>query len=135
MSRQSSGSDPLRTPDLDLSSPEERLRIRKALLARARKTVDPGQTGFDAVMATDDPDFFPTDEGDYLDLIDPVINVLFNGAVRVSIAIIAAGGAIASSHMFGSTAGSAYAVPTLLVSVAFAAWFVVSSVAGAGRRR
>jgi hypothetical protein len=135
MSRKVYESEPLRTNDLDLSSRTERLRIRKALFERARKSVDPDQTGFDAVMVTDDSDFFPTDEGDYLDLIDPVINVLFDGAVRLGIAVIAAGVAIAASQMFGSPAGTAYAVPTLLVSGGFAVWFVVSAVAGANRRK
>ena len=135
MSRDTYQSHPLRSSDSDssISTPEGRRRLRQVLLERARKTVDPNKVGFDALMVTDDPDFFPTDEGDYLDLIDPVINVIFEGAVRLGLAVITAGVAIAAAHMFTSEAGSRYATTTLLVAAAFAVAFVVS--AFTGRRR
>jgi len=141
MSRNTNGSDPLRPEGLDLSklSTDEIHKLKDAILERARKTVDPAGTGFDMLMmTTDDGDFFPTDDitiKDWWNWIERVINVISVASTRLGVGVIAAGGAIAASHMFGSEGGSHYARITLGVSAVFALWFVVSAGLAVIRRR
>lgn len=88
-------------------------------------------------MTTDD-ELFNTDDmtiNDWWTWVERLSWAISDGATRVGIGLIAAGGAIAAAQMFGSPAGSQYAGLTLSVSGGFALWFVVSAAMSAVRRR
>jgi hypothetical protein len=125
--------------DLSKMSVEELDRLREEILKRARKTVDPEGTGFDPLMmSTDDSGVFSTDDvtfADWLDWVQQGMRTIVDASVNVGISVIAAGGAIAASQMFATERGWAYAGTTLAVSGAFAAWFVVGSLASRLRGR
>ena len=142
MSRDTYASHPLRTKDLDLSrlSPDDMRELREAIMARARTFVDPNGIGFDAVMkASDDGDpYFNTDDvtfRDWWDWVQQVVRVIGEGSTRVGLGVMAAGGAIAASHMYTSQLGSQYAGLTLAVSAVLGTWFVVSAAVSAVRGR
>ena len=113
--------------------------VRKAIWARARQTVDPQGTGFDPfVMSTDDSSTFLTDDmsfKDWLDWVQQIASLISLASARIGLGIIAAGGAIAASNMFGNPAAAGYATATLAVSAAFAAWFVGATVGARARGR
>jgi hypothetical protein len=140
MSRRSDEPAPFRPQGLDLStlSADEIHQLRDAIVDRARQTVDPHGTGFDMRMMGTDDDLFTTDDmtmADWWTWVERVATAVSEGATRVGIGVIAAGGAIAASHMFGSPEGSRYASLTLGVSGAFALWFVASAAISATRGR
>lgn len=117
------------TEGLSDSKIEELNRIREAIMERARQTVDPEGTGFDAVMmASDDGSFFNTDEEDPRDWMNWLINVISLASQRVSLAVASAGFAIAGSVMAGNDRTAGWGQAGLAVAVIFAVWLVAVNV-------
>ena len=138
MSRTSQQADLLRSeyPDLSTLSAEEIHRLRDAILERTRKTVDPNGTGFEMHMMSDV--MFNTDDmaiTDWWTWVERVFPIISEAATRIGLAVIAAGGVMASAQMFATEAGSRYAGLTLTVSAGFGLWFAASAVLAAMRRR
>jgi hypothetical protein len=128
---------------LDLSelTADEMRQLREQIMARARQFVDPNGIGFDALMqdASDDGDpYFTTDDvtfRDWWDWVQQIVRVIGEGSTRVGLGVMAAGGAIAASHLYTTESGSRYGGIALGVSAVFAAWFVVSAALSAVRGR
>ena len=126
----SSSQDPASVPDARLSNDEIR-KLRDVIMANARQTVDPHGIGFDALMvSTDDSSFFHTDDvafKDWWEWVQQIVRAISDGSTRIGSGVIAAGGAIASSLLYGTERGVPYAGVVLIVSGAFAVWFAISA--------
>ena len=128
---------PIRPEAIDLTklSVEELDDLRKAILDRARKMVDPLSTGFNPIMMATTPGegIFRTDDVaiDWRDWwerfasIGDIVSISFR---RISLAVVTAGGSIAASHMLTNAASEGYGKATLGVSAILGAWFVVDMV-------
>jgi hypothetical protein len=129
MSRDTAEREMLGRADQDLSklSAEGIYKLRDELIEQARRKVDPNGTGFDARMSIHDEFPWADDGRRFLEAFEAVIWIVTQGLTRLGLCIIAAGGAIAASLMFGNEAGSHYAGATLLVSLLFAIWFAISA--------
>jgi hypothetical protein len=135
---------PFRAEAIDLSklSVDELDELRKAILARARKMVDPLSTGFNPIMMATTPGegIFSTDDvaidwRDWWERFADIGDIVAISFRRLSLALIAAGGAIASSHMLANSDSARFGVGTLAVSAALGAWFVIDMVRTGSTKR
>jgi hypothetical protein len=119
------------TGNLSEAKIEELNKIREAILANARRKVDPEGRGFDAQMmaSSDDGGFFPSTD-DWFDWRDRFINVLSLVSQRVSLAVLSAGFAIAGANMVGTERAGSWGQASLAVAGVFAAWSVVANLMG-----
>ena len=116
---------------------QELNEIREAIMSRARRTVDPNGTGFDAVMMSDDSSFFNTDEDDprdWLEWGERFLSIVSLVSQRVSLAIASAGFAIAGATMIGTERGGSLGLVSMAVAGVFGAWFAAVTAMGARRR-
>jgi hypothetical protein len=119
---------PASAADPTQRSAEDVFALRDAIMDRARRQVDPGNTGFDPRMSIES---FPTDDmlfRDWWDWVERIVKYILVAATRVTLGIITAGGVIGAAQLYGTPAGSQYAGITLGISALFGAWFVVSTV-------
>jgi hypothetical protein len=115
----------------------ERLdRVRAEIVDRARRTVDPEGTGLDVMMmASDDGSFFGPTEDMLEDWRDRIIDVISITGRRVSLAILAAGFAVAGAALTRDGAVSGYGQASMVAAGAFALWAVAANVFGPRARR
>jgi hypothetical protein len=116
--------------DLTQLSGEEILQLRDSIMARARRTVDPDERGFDPLMMSEEgSDFFGSEDlssrfGWNWNI--QVVDAFSRASRRLGLAVISAGTAIAASNMFASPAAAPFARITLALSAIFGAWFVMA---------
>jgi len=112
---------------------DELARVRHAIVANARRTVDPDGTGFDATMqSSDDGSFFFTDDW-FVAWGDRVINVLSVITQRISLAVLSAGFAIAGANMINTAPSVGYGRASLVASGLLGGWVVVAGLLGTRR--
>ena len=123
--------------NLSDSQIQELNEIREAIMSRARRTVDPDGTGFDAFMLSDDGSFFNTDDGDPLDWLDwgeRFISTISLVSQRVSLAIASAGFAIAGATIVGTERGGSLGLASMAVAGVFGVWFAAVTAMGVRKR-
>ena len=106
---------------------DEIFELRDAIIAGARRKVDPDGTGCDAQMS------FAGGWG--WDWGERLLAFATAFTTRMEFAVVAGGGAIAAGHMYGSVAGERYATITLAVSGLFAAWVAIFGIVAQFRSR
>jgi hypothetical protein len=113
---------------------QELHKKRKEIIANARRTVDPDQTGFDAVMMSDDSNFFDSTDDpafrDWLDWAERMISMVSIVSQRVSLAIASAGFAMAGATLAGSERTAGLGQVSMTVAGIFAIWFTVANIRG-----
>jgi hypothetical protein len=140
MSKDSYGSHPHRTANLDLSmlSQGDLQRLKDEIIERSRQSVDPHSRGFSPLMmATDDDPFQSIDDmtsRDWMESIDRIVTAISSGATRIGLSVVAAGSAIAASSILAASASSGIGLATLAIAGASGLLFAVSAAISAVRR-